>query len=623
MPRPSGVAPLRALALALLAVQHPEAARPARKSDVGSASLDKFNEQFSHLHVKPSTHRAVHRHDGETPTLVVTFALHAAARSLMFVLPPGYEPVIDPGLPTSCGIFAPSERSNFSVYSRATGAQPATQHIQECEIKPVQKGKKVELILHLCEGVHGLSAPPSMGPAQKTEAISWWFFHLQVWLPDVSPTKEDNIFALHWSEVKGGTWAGSTEMKGDPVFGDWDCKYSDWETWGTCSARCGGGLQTMRRRILVQPPADGSGVPCKEEVNETIPCNTHACVWPCEFAGEIRGKCSAECGGGVRIVHMMWHGEHCPDKEDVYAVRKEACGLDPCKSKCQLQDTWTVVTECSEMCGPGYFWLMRAVEKKDASDSSCQPEWRKLPCLKQRCTPLTVVRPDINIHPYPDDSFKAGVLFKVPVMARVIQLNAPEGFKFGNLGGTCNVFDHDLAPHFESCHVGVRESQAVLKLSTPVPATYPGDYSPDKLHPQSALNATEKAEEFDEKHQFMIDVLNEPCQKQGWVPDMMATTMTCDIPPDQNRWVIEFGEDGTTRWESESTEGYPIFAPYGSEDMPPFGKGRNAERLEAVALATSRSSAQVLGKSDGRPHFCSPRIPCKDGAQCSRNGICL
>uniref|UniRef100_A0A7S4SU46 Spondin domain-containing protein n=1 Tax=Alexandrium monilatum TaxID=311494 RepID=A0A7S4SU46_9DINO len=605
--------------LGLLLTGRREAARPTRKSEVGgSVSLDKdtFNEQVSHLHVHPSTHRSSRRREGESPFLVVTFALHATARTLLFVLPPGYLPVIDSLLPTSCGIFTPSERTNYSAYSRATGAQPLAPHISECQLKPAKNANKTEIVLQLCEGVDGLSLERDGGPGHTPAVLKWWFFHLHAWNPDDNPSREDNVFELHWSETTGAGWAGSTQQQGDPVLGDWDCAYADWEHWGGCSARCGGGVQRLRRRILLEPPPGGSGIRCTETVERSLPCSTHPCVWPCEHAEEIRGHCSAECGGGVRIVRMRWHGEHCPDQRDPHAIRREACNTQPCRPRCELDDKWTVVTPCSEHCGPGYFWMMRTIVAKESNDDACQPEWRRLPCLRQHCTPLTVLRPDVNIRPYPEDTFQAAVLFKVPVLARVIQLNAPEGFSFGDIGQDCTISSHDLAPHFDHCEVGVRESQAVIKLSTPLPPTYARAHG--KSSPQRP-DAAAADEEFDDRHQLTVSVRNAPCKVDQWVPDIMVTTMTCDIPPDNNRWVMEFGEDATTRWESLSTESYPLYWPHASGEI---GQKAGQAREQPAAKA---SSGDAGGEQNGsrRPEFCSARIACKDpSAKCGRNGIC-
>jgi len=611
-----GVHPV-SVVLALTVALSGEAARPPLKAaselGFGPGVLERFNEQFSHLHVHPSTHRSSLKRSGELPTLVVTFALRSRAKMLQFTLPPGYEPTLDPGRPTSCGIFAPDSSTNYSVFSRATGARPLTPHVSDCETLTTGSGQPVRVTLHLCDGVHGLSLAPQTAPGKETEPLSWWFFHLLAWNPDESPAAEDNVFELRWAQSASTAWAGSTLFDGWPVLGDWDCAYSDWEGWGACSARCGGGRQALRRRVLMEPPIGGTGLNCTEPLERSIPCNEHACLWPCEFSEEQVGECTAECGGGVRIVRVRWHGEHCPDVSDTDAVRREPCNVQPCRSKCRLSDIWTVATDCSELCGPGHFWMLREVLQKDKGDEACQPEWRRLPCLRQRCTPLTVLRPDRNIVPFPDDSFKAAVIFKLPILARMMQLNAPEGFRFGEVGGPCNVTEHDMLPHFASCQVGVRASQAVLRFLTPLPPALPGV----RGGPQRLASGEDAPEPFDDRYQFMIDVLNAPCHDTDWVPDFLATTLSCGVSPDGNRWTLEFAEEGTTRWESLSTEGYTLYAPFGAQAL-----ASSSSPEEKVEQGQPPATREEVAKP-ARPRFCSARLQCEDGSRCGQDGLCF
>eukprot|EP00411_Alexandrium_monilatum_P116061 CAMPEP_0175670456 /NCGR_PEP_ID=MMETSP0097-20121207/19668_1 /TAXON_ID=311494 /ORGANISM="Alexandrium monilatum, Strain CCMP3105" /LENGTH=629 /DNA_ID=CAMNT_0016977029 /DNA_START=98 /DNA_END=1987 /DNA_ORIENTATION=- len=605
--------------LGLLLTGRREAARPTRKSEVGgSVSLDKdtFNEQVSHLHVHPSTHRSSRRREGESPFLVVTFALHATARTLLFVLPPGYLPVIDSLLPTSCGIFTPSERTNYSAYSRATGAQPLAPHISECQLKPAKNANKTEIVLQLCEGVDGLSLERDGGPGHTPAVLKWWFFHLHAWNPDDNPSREDNVFELHWSETTGAGWAGSTQQQGDPVLGDWDCAYADWEHWGGCSAAVRGRSAEAEAAHPPGAPPGGQRHPLHRDGRAQLALQ-HAPLRlavrarrgdPRPLLGRVRGR------RAHRAHALAWRalpGPEGPARDQEGGVQHAAL-----QAQVELDDKWTVVTPCSEHCGPGYFWMMRTIVAKESNDDACQPEWRRLPCLRQHCTPLTVLRPDVNIRPYPEDTFQAAVLFKVPVLARVIQLNAPEGFSFGDIGQDCTISSHDLAPHFDHCEVGVRESQAVIKLSTPLPPTYARAHG--KSSPQRP-DAAAADEEFDDRHQLTVSVRNAPCKVDQWVPDIMVTTMTCDIPPDNNRWVMEFGEDATTRWESLSTESYPLYWPHASGEI---GQKAGQAREQPAAKA---SSGDAGGEQNGsrRPEFCSARIACKDpSAKCGRNGIC-
>lgn len=532
---------------------------------------------------------------------------------------------------------------------------------------------------------------PRLARHEEAVPLSWWVFHLRAWSPEQSPAPEDNVFELRWSEDEHATdgWTGSELFEGWPVLGDWDCVYSDWEGWGTCSARCGGGIQRLTRRILMEPPLGGTGKSCSEDLVMDTECNRHPCIWPCEFVEEQRSECSSECGGGVQMVRMHWRGDHCPEINDEHAIRREPCNTQPCIVKCILSDTWSVVTECSEACGLGHFWLMRPVLQKEQGDLNCAPEWRQLPCVRQHCKELSVVRPDRNLIAFPNDKFTAAVVFKVPLLARVIHLNSPEGFRFGEAGQDCILTEHDMIPHFEKCTVGARTSQAILSFKTPLTPTLAsfaevtGSVAARWLAGASiggseGIKFGYQSAGFEDRHSFKIQVLNPPCPDEDWAPDLMRTALVCDFGEDRNRWTMEFAEEGTTRWETASTQGYPVHAPdglqavlwskglvgkKGQEDWnkalvaQPLtsaegkgtgetGDGRKSEdannaenadgsgntELDKLAQSQSRMSIgprqsfkataawQELAEAS---NFCSKRISCVPGMHCSLDGICV
>jgi len=699
-----GLSVLHLLLLAVVNLGCVQAVRPAekvRKFRPGALSLtspERFNEQFSHLHVHPSSHRMILNRGDEVPTLVVTFAIRSHAKTLQFTLPSGYQPVPLPDWPNSCGVFVPASGVNSSVYSRSLHARPLAEHISDCKLSFYERTRPVRLTLHLCGGVAGLSAMPRLARGEEAVPLSWWVFHLRAWNPEQSPATEDNVFELRWSEDEQATdgWTGSELFEGWPVLGDWDCVYSDWEGWGTCSARCGGGIQRLTRRVLMHPPLGGTGKSCNEDLVMDIECNRHLCMWPCEFVEEQSSGCSSECGGGVKMVRMRWRGDHCPEINDEHAIRREPCNTQPCTVKCLLSDTWSVVTECSEACGLGHFWLMRPVLQKEQGDSNCMPEWRQLPCVRQHCRALSVVRPDRNLIAFPNDKFTAAVIFKVPLLSRLIQLNAPEGFRFVTKGQNCIITEHDMIPHFEKCTVGVRPSQAIFSFKTPLTPTLAssaevtGDLAAASARwlagasnggSEGIIFGYESAG-FEDRHSFKIRVSNAPCLDEDWAPDLMRTALVCDFGEDRNRWTMEFAEEGTTRWETASTQGYPIYAPDGmqailwskslvgkrgqedwnkalvtqpltseegkrtgetnnegtntggkkSDDTNDAQNPKESSTPEQDKLAQSQSTE--MSKESLHAHsawenlaeksnFCSPRIRCTQGMVCSLDGICV
>jgi len=633
-----------------LAAPVAHAARDAPPSS-GSLTVDRFEEDFVHLHVHPSTHRAILNHASEAPTLEFTFSTRATAEKLLVTLPPGYVPQVgsaavseaEEAAATGCGIFTPGnppEGHKHRSYSALTGAKPLAPRIAHCEILLGSEGNVTQMVLHLRPGVQGLSE--GLGPSKD---LSWWFFHARSRFPAESLVAEENVFRLQWSSsgslATGGDqpshdWEGGVAVNGWPILGDWNCKYSEWEGWGACSARCGGGVQHVTRRILLEPPEGGAGEKCNEQaLQREVPCNEHPCLFPCEFVEEEqRGVCTAVCGGGVRAVRRRWLGDNCPKHNDDDAVRWEPCNTEPCQVKCRISDVWKVASQCSELCGEGNFWLVREVLQKDPSDRACQAEWRQATCLRQHCNPLTVLRPDQDMIPFPGDVFRVAVLFELPVRARKARLSAPEGFVFGEVGQACDLHEHDMLPHFQACTVNSHVNEVELTFSTPLPPS---------------VSRRERG-----RYNLLIDVVTEQCNEEEWVFNGLRDSLTCVLSEDKNRWKFEYAEEGegSSGWSSlPSAEGFNLQAPFG----PAFGTdfvsgnfkaearaaGLQKETIPAEQQASGQSAAAGAGADPAaaagatasgpaeqqctrpqRPTFCSPRLPCPGGATCSDLGIC-
>lgn len=137
-----------------------------------------------------------------------------------------------------------------------------------------------------------------------------------------------------------------------------DCELSSWSAWGSCSAKCGGGVKTRERHVTKE--ARNDGVPCEAVLREVGSCNPQACthVTNCVW-GEWNewGACSVDCGGGQRnryrhIDTMPAHGgQECVKGA---SAEVEECNLQTCGevSFC-IWGGWSGWSECSVVCGDG------------------------------------------------------------------------------------------------------------------------------------------------------------------------------------------------------------------------------------------------------------------------------
>ncbi|CAE7413951.1 SPON1 [Symbiodinium pilosum] len=513
----------------------------------GDQLPDGYNDFFSHFHVTPETHRAVLEEHGDTAvTLAVVFALHPAASVIGLTLPPGYllldAPAnFQPGCPQ---VFAPQSLDQKSAYENETQARSLTSHIISCEVdnklddrlsegnesEAQQRDAVVALTLKLEPDLPGLSK--KLGSPVNDSSIvpmSWWFFHIRVRYPDRSPEPQDNHFLLHWASISQQDWEGETSFQAWPILGDWNCVYSDWEGWGSCSARCGGGKRMLVRRPLQQPPA---GQECNEIFHPTPgTCNEHPCLYSCGYKEEvIEGECSASCGGGVKFTRKRFYvdGDNfhlCPQMGERYSEQLEPCNTQPCRARCELSKKWEVVTPCDAACGKGHFKVMKQVLQKEIDDQSCIPEFKWLPCVRQHCTKFTVSRMVANLLPHPQERFKVLLSWNQSVETRKINIRAPLGYQFGEKDGDCKVEFHSLQPHFLSCKVSTQQNEADITFQTPLPPANVG----------GAQSGASKG-----RYELAMDVVTAACDVKKWAADPIRGVILCNENVDKLHWEISF-----------------------------------------------------------------------------------
>ncbi|MFN4253882.1 MAG: T9SS type A sorting domain-containing protein [Saprospiraceae bacterium] len=109
-----------------------------------------------------------------------------------------------------------------------------------------------------------------------------------------------------------------------------DCVVSPWGNWSTCTKICGGGIQTRTRNVVT--PAANGGLPCPV-LSETQPCNQQPCPVDCVVSDwSVWSTCSAPCGGGVQtrtrnvITPAAYGGVPCPTS----LSETQPCNQQPC-----------------------------------------------------------------------------------------------------------------------------------------------------------------------------------------------------------------------------------------------------------------------------------------------------
>ena len=138
-----------------------------------------------------------------------------------------------------------------------------------------------------------------------------------------------------------------------------DCEVSDWGNWGNCSKKCGGGIMSRKKEVLVEPQNGGKECP---QLTQITKCNTKPCPINCQVSKWTPWtKCSKDCGGGDRSrtrtvrVQAQFDGEECPD-----LIQVTKCNTEPCPIDCEVTD-WGQWGKCSKDCGGGKQYRSRQI----------------------------------------------------------------------------------------------------------------------------------------------------------------------------------------------------------------------------------------------------------------------
>jgi hypothetical protein len=158
-----------------------------------------------------------------------------------------------------------------------------------------------------------------------------------------------------------------------------DCIINGWGEWSTCTAACGGGMQS-RSRTITAPSCGGT---CSESATvDSRPCNTGCCPVHCAITEwSPWTTCSPACGGGQQsrsrsiTRNADCGGTACPTD----LVQTQPCGAMCCAQDCQLTQ-WSGWTGCSASCGAGSQTRTRGLIVAASCGGSCGALSENQPC---------------------------------------------------------------------------------------------------------------------------------------------------------------------------------------------------------------------------------------------------
>jgi len=390
-----------------------------------------------------------------------------------------------------------------------------------------------------------LMIPPSSGEDGPARQPGWQFFTILVRNPPTTPQGRDvlgNLANAFQVVLKNGhsTVLGSVAYAAVEIRNEWVCGHTDWVRSSVCTARCGGGLRYLTRKLLHPPPAyfePSLLVNCNLALSKTEVCNDHPCDVDCELGDWTPwadGPCSKSCGGGMEVqrrpiaVGRAGNGRVCAHWTDSARVRYKVCNPQPCPTRCELgsadfpgpspsagSEAGGVATApvaaplmvpgvCSEPCGGGKRLLLEPSLRKDLGYPAARCANRsEEACNEAPCPALAFYPGQVHDLPVLGRWHDLAVVFRLEDLATSMILQAPSGFTLGREEGghACLLMEHNL-PRLRGCSVTTGERDtAVFDFMNPLEPNIPGRRCVQKYQIRLWVKHPRRCPAGDQQHQ--------------------------------------------------------------------------------------------------------------------------
>jgi len=171
-----------------------------------------------------------------------------------------------------------------------------------------------------------------------------------------------------------------------------DCEVTSWSP-EACSAVCAGGEQKLTRSVMTHPSGGCKCLPLSARKK----CNRSPCAVNCKLeTWSGWSKCSSKCGGGLAtrvrdvLVPMQYDGKPCGATSEA-----KQCNVAACEKNCVLFD-WTKWTGCSKDCDGGSKKRTRMIQEPAEGSGTCSDKWDVDRLQYEKCNMKRCQVPDVT-----------------------------------------------------------------------------------------------------------------------------------------------------------------------------------------------------------------------------------